>query len=292
MGSTARFMPLNRWTSSASTITAFDEVSTFPASNTKIQQRSRLYRSQSLSGIPFLKADLGASYILGGVAFSSHNLTKDAVWHITVSNNSDLSSPTFVATGLNVWEPWMGTRLTEFSDSAGKPSAEMIKLLEFCAENPRVVRWHVFPSEVTGRYVRLQFDDPTNTDGYIEVAWCYAGRVISLDENVLYNWQIQPDDVVRKHISAYGQRWIDILHRKVRIKAGFNPQNSNIAWAFWQFLFDNLGQTGEMVLALRDDDLTDRFWFSLYCRLAGVPPMQRTGYEQYGLSIDFEELTG
>lgn len=291
MASVTKIFAWNRWSESATTISAFNAVSTFPASNTKLQQRSRVYRSSSLTGIPFLAADFGQGRKISGVAFTSHNMSKDAIWHLMISNNANFSSPVLSKTGLRVWESTFGN-LTEFADgSTGRPTASTIKLLEFCSENPRVVRWETF-TEVTGRYLRFQFDDPTNADGWIEVAWCYAGQVVSLDRNQLYGWEIQPDDVVRQHRSATGQIWTDVLHRKIRAKADFAFQSETFAYGFWQFLFNKLGKTGEMVVALKDDDLTDKFWFSIYCRLVSVPEQTHVGFQTYSFPLELEELTG
>ena len=153
------------------------------------------------------------------------------------------------------------------------------------------MRWEVF-NEVTGRYLRIELDDQSNVDGYLELAWVYAGQVVALDQNQLYGWQIQPDDVVRQHRSATGQIWTDVLHRKIRAKADFSFQPESFAYGFWQFLFNKLGETGEMVVALKDDDLTDKFWFSLYCRLVSVPRQTQVGFQTYSFPLELEELTG
>jgi hypothetical protein len=283
------FFPYNRWSESGSTISAFNEVTNFPASNTKLQQRSKIYRSTNLT-TPHLQADLGQSRKISGICFVSHNMSKDATWRIRVSNSSDMSSPSIDKTGLNVWEPFLPTD-SEWSDGTGKPSADMIAMLEFCAENPRVVRWETF-GEVEGRYVRLDFSDAGNPDTYIEVAWCYAGIAVELDVRHVYGWKAWVEDNVRRHISATGQHWTDIHNRKIMATASFRAQPEDFAMAFWNFLSEKLGVSNELVVAIKEDGFASKFWLSVYCRLESISPQQQEAVGSFENALKIEELSG
>lgn len=137
--------------SDAATLTAEGTVSSsLPLANLQDKQPSKVARWTSLSGIR-LKADLGASYDIALVALLFMNLTTDGLMRIVIAATEealDGSNPAYDS-------GW-------FSPSA--TGATQV-------------------GSITGRWVSIEIDDPTNPDGYFE-----AGRLYISAEGETF-WQ-------------------------------------------------------------------------------------------------------
>jgi hypothetical protein len=88
-------------------------------------------------------ADLGASQSIRAISLYKHNLTDAAQVRITGSDNSDMSSPAY--SGVWVTVP---TAITGYQK----------------------VYTLVLTANTTARYWRVEIDDPTNPDGYVQLA--------------------------------------------------------------------------------------------------------------------------
>mgnify|MGYP001573658772 CR=1 FL=1 len=291
--SNCRIFPFNRWSDTTlGTISSSGEIAAYPASNTQKQQISKMWRSSGdpASTNPNLSRDLGSAFRISSACIVAHNLTKDGQFRVRVSNNSDMSSPLYDSGFLYIWTSFLPTA-SEFSDGTGRPNAALIKLLEFCSENPRVTREITF-TEVTGRYIQVDFQDSTNTDGFIQISYVYAGLYIELDDNVAYGWEIMPESVNRIHRAASGQFWIDLLYTRLRANANAPTQGEVITVAFWEFMFSLLGVTKEWIISIRDTRVSVAFWVTFLCHFPKVPRTSNPAIRRYGIPIEVEELVG
>ena len=284
--------PYNRWNLSGhGSITPSTEVATYPATNTYLQQRSKVWRSTSATAS--LTRDLGNPYRINSICIVSHNMTKDGTFRVRISNSSTFATTLYDSGTLRIWEPSFATSglYEEEADGSGYPTNELIELLRYCGENPRVVRWIVF-DEVAARYVKIDFEDPTNSRSLIEVAYIYCGLAVRVTPDQVYGWTITPVGVSRIKKSASGSPWIDIMYRQVIAQANFasHPEASTIA--FWSFLAGYLGRKKEMIVAFQPDNLPKKFFFTLFGRFKEVPQMENIALRTYNVGLELEELVG
>ena len=284
--------PYNRWNMLGhGSLTPSTEVSTFPATNTYKQQRSKIWRSTSKTAS--LTRDLGNSYRINAICIVSHNMTKDGTFRVRISNSSSFSPLKYDSGTLPIWEPSFATSglYAEEADASGYPTNELIELLRYCGENPRVVRWIVF-DEVNAQHVKIDFTDTTNTNDFIELAYIYCGLVVRVTPDQVYNWNITPVGVSRIKKSASGSVWIDVQFRQVVISCNFASHPEASTLAFWNFLAGYLGGKKELIIAFQPDTLPKKFWFTAFCRFKEIPQIENIALSTYSNQMIFEELVG
>lgn len=284
--------PFNRWNMAGhGTLTPSTEISAYPATNTYLQQRSKIWRSTSTTAS--LTRNLANPYRISAVCIVSHNLTKDGTVRIRVGNDSTFVTNKYDSGTVPIWEPSFATSgpYEEEADSSGYPTNELIALLKYCGENPRTVRWVVF-DEVNAQHIRIDFVDTTNPHSLIEVAYVYAGVHVRVRPDQVYGWILHPVGVSRIKKSASGSPWIDIFYRQVVVTASFNSQPEAQTMAFWNLLAGLLGKRKELIIAFQPDNLPKKFWFTLYGRLQQTPQMTNVALVTYNEDLIIEELVG
>ena len=284
------FFPYNRWSDKAlGSLSSSGAVSAFPATNTQLQQRSKIWRATS--NTPHLLRDLGNAYRINSVCIVSHNMTAAGTFRVRVGNTSTLASPSYDSGTLRIWEPSFATTglMSEYADSSGYPTDATIELLRYCHEQARTVRFVTF-EEVAARYVRVDFSDPGNALGYVEVAWVYAGLVVRINPDQMYGWQIWPEGESRTHRSASGQLWLDNYYRQWHATANFGSQPESNTMAFFEWVTSYLGRTREMVVSFQPVNAPQRFYHTMYCRFAQIPQVENVGFNVYSVPLELEEL--
>lgn len=295
MGVNLKMLPFNRWSDiSLGSIFSSGAQSGYPASETQVQQRGRRWRSADLVYPVWLKRDLGTSYRIGAIALVAHNFTRTGTVRIMVSDNVDMSSPVYDSGDVDAWEDlwpsgeepdYTGSGLaSEYVDGNGLPVAGMISVL------PEPTFYKSF-TEVSGRYIEVHFDDAGNGDGYIEVAYVYAGIVIEAEVNYS-RLQVTQVDSARIAESGTGQEWTQSVYKKTEIQAELQLQSEGKALGFWMFAFSHLGISKEFVVVLRDQKASWRFWLVLYARFRRIPRITGTHFERYNFPVEIEELVG
>jgi len=282
---------LNRWNQVGhATITASTEAGSFSASNTQKQQRSKVWRSTSNTS-QWIRADLGNAYRMNSIVVVSHNLSSNATLRFRASNSSSFATSLYDSGTIDAWEAAFATTgyASEFADSEGVPTQDTIDLLTYCGENPKVCRWEVF-EEVTARYVRIDVDDPGNTDAFVEIAYVYAGLCLRVQPDQLYGWQIWPNTIVRKHRAADGGFWIDNLYRHMRATANYGAQPEVNTTAFWHFLSSYVGKTKEFIVAFQPDNLPKKFWYTMYAKFVNPPEPEKIAFKRHRVQMEVLEL--
>lgn len=284
------FFPYNRWSDkSLGSLSSSGEISAFPATNTQLQQRSKIWRATS--NAPYLLRDLGNAYRINSVCIVSHNMTATGTFRVRVGNSSTLTNPNYDSGTLRIWENSFATTglMSEYADASGYPTDDTIELLRYCHEQARTVRFVTF-EEVAARYVRVDFTDTANPLGYVEVAWLYAGLCVRINPDQLYGWNLWAESESRAHRSASGQIWIDNYYRQYHATAQFGSQPEANTMAFFEFLGSFLGKTRELCVAFQPVNAPQRFFHTMYCRLAQIPQIENVGFETYSAPIELEEL--
>lgn len=297
MANRAKIFPFNRWSDTAlGSISSSGDAAGYAASKTQQRQRSRVWRSSSLSSpSPYLYRDLGAQYRIGGLALVSHNLTASGQFRVRISNNAAVTDVVYDSGWLFGWEAIFGVDEepdgadSEFVGVDGAPFAATISLL------PKPVRRLVFAedpyfSEVSGRYIQIDFDDTDNGDGYIEIAYVYAGIVVELEKSMAYGWQIWREEQARVKRAASGQLWMDSLFKRFHVSCLFDFQSDARAAGFWKFFFNHVGVTREFVVSLKDDTAASKVWSTLYCKLAQPVNLRHVEADSHEIGVEFAEI--
>lgn len=138
----------------------------------------------------WVKVDHGAVVDIDTVFVYAMNATNqpslDATVRVRISANADMSSPLFDET-FEIWPP-----VTGYGDLYGIGYGGYPVLSAFAAfTQRRLIRLGAMYS---ARYLRLDFADPSNPSGYIEVGIVMAGQGYQPTRNFTFGWDVDHDD--------------------------------------------------------------------------------------------------
>ena len=301
----ALLMATNRWSQTTTTINHSGQDVAYPATNTRELSRNKTWHSLGNVNL-YLQANLGATYKIGAVCivFPKRIYTPDqdlgsqrtyagistsGTIRVRVSANADMSSPVYDSGTINAWEIIYTSSeistglLSEFFPS-GLPDTNTIPWLQ------GLVRRVLLPSEVSGRYVRIDFNDSGNPAGYLEVSYIYAGRVLEVTNNIAYGWKVWREEVSREPQSASGQKWMARVYRRAHVSAILNADSLSNMTGIWYLLFYLTGVNTEVLVSLVDRIGSLQFYTTIYGKFAQSSQLSNVGFNTYQIPLELEEI--
>lgn len=136
----------------------------------------------------WLQADAGADdgFLIDTVALVAHNATTDGMARTRLSNNADMSSPSYddigSGSGVDIWPPVYGLGEQLGLYMGGYPLLTTFAQFTYF----RVIR---LGAQYAGRYLRTDFTDPTNPDGVFKLGRWIAGIGWQPSRNFRFGWQ-------------------------------------------------------------------------------------------------------
>jgi hypothetical protein len=200
-----------------------------------------------------LQADMGA----GGravrvAALVRHNLRSAAQWRVRASDSSDMSSPLYDSGWLAVWGPQWPVGLLPL----GHPNAgtRLLTDAQIDALDPPRDAVHVLPAEVLARYWRVELDDESNVDGYVQV-----GRLVLAPQYMpTYNFSVGAEfgfvDGTEVGESLTGVRYYDVRPKARSLSMQFTNLPDAEAVAVLRELQEELGQAGQLYVVQAQSD--------------------------------------
>lgn len=243
----------------AATITGSSEESSDLADDNVVNNApGRVWRTTDVSSENIV-FDLGAATTLTCFAIFNFNFTSGAT--ITLQGNA--------------------------SDSWGSPSYSQALTIATNADG-NVIKRIVFFLDEEYRYWRLLMVDSGNTDGYLEVGRIVAGSYYEPSRNINDGFSITPDDPsdVADVPGTYTEA--NELPKYRTAVVSFSEMDRTQTEKF-QAIFDKVGRTKPMVLALNPSDYPSKD--SMYCRLKTPMGLANKILEQYdAVRLVFEEM--
>ena len=135
----------------------------FPSSNIVSPERAAVARSTTAATADTkLLVDFGAAYPIRVVAFDAHNLSNAAQWLVKLGTTSGASD--VYSGSLTNWlqASSIESAITEHGASKGR---------DFMAAL-------VLPADYTARYFSLEISDASNSAGYVELGYAFAGSAL------------------------------------------------------------------------------------------------------------------
>jgi hypothetical protein len=284
----------NRWNrkvcvgdSGGPVISASGEQTDHEADKTQNPAIVETWRSPGLPGA-YISGDLGAAYRVGAVAIVGCNLSNNGTYRVRVSSSSTFAT--------SLYDSGSRERDRFYSD------AEIARALssEFFPDGlpndftgrriQRQVLLVILPAEVTGQYVRVDFDDPTNPDGYMEVSYIYAGISLEPDRDLLYGWKIQRDNIVRGGQAACGQYWSASVLHKTLMEFTLAPQRESDLTGYWMLLESLVSINEEGIVSLVDFTDSKKYTTTIYGKFAQSSINTNIAFQSWQLNMRVEEL--
>lgn len=183
----------------AATVTAGTANASFPASNLKLPELSRPWRSTNVTApgagrdtgaTTWLECDFGKTYLVQCVALLQHNLSQGAKWRVRLSNDATWAAADVYDSGLvNAWPAMQGFGTGEWGDFTwgGVVALEDLPLYSMHA-------FALLPNSVSVRYLRLELSDAGNSKGFLQAARLLASPIWQPTINMDLDWSVGWED--------------------------------------------------------------------------------------------------
>lgn len=268
-------------------LTAGSAVASLPASNVQNRQVTYKWRTDTLdSADTYIEADFTTPQPVSGVAIVGHNLGPDATIRVRIGND-----PTFVTNlydsgvieAVQVIEPF-GSLPWGLFHWGGKFSEDELATMT-------VNRFLVLPEMVSARYMRIDFVDEANGDGYLEVGRIICGPAVQPTVNMQYGWGEGWEDTSTHSYSRGGQTWSDEQPRRrvLRFTLAYLGENE-IFGSFYNTLDRAKGTFGDMFVAPKPNSTELLHNQAFYGRMRTIEPLFNTMYGVWEKAFEIEEL--
>lgn len=302
-----KFLLWNIWNLSTSSLSASSEADVeHLVGATQISARNTTWRSTGLTN-QWLKVDLGASHTIGALAIvyphnwpnsfqilsTSSDLslpTSAATVRVRVSNNANLSSPTYDSGIINVWQSVLTLNEliqgqdSEFFNENGGPNETTRTYLS------GMTRVFIIPSEISGRYVQFDLSDPTNSKSYMDISYIYVGRYFEPNPDLLYGWKLGRNEAARTPKASGGTMWASRIFQRTKLSLILAPQKESNITSYWALLSMLVGTRNEMIVQVRDINSSFKFFTTIYGRFTDTMKFTAVGFKNYSLPLQIEEI--
>lgn len=261
--------------------------------NLRVQARREVWRSAGVVG-EWIQRDFGAgeTVTIGAVGLVDPNFSVGASFRIRVSDNPDMSAPSIDLVGLAPdFLIYSADEMVEGKNSeffpggfASTPTQAKIQSKVILVD---------FDIPVKGRYFQLDIDDAANPDGYIQIAYLFAGITFTPEYGIIYNWQRERLETARSSRATNGQYWLKSVLKRITISATIELQSHVDTMNIWALFLTLLGNRREIIVKLFDkNDFSNsmQFFSTIFCRFLSVPRMSNDNFERYNIPFEVEEL--
>lgn len=219
---------------------------TLPLSNLKTQQPTQVARStNALVASTKFVVDMQRIAPVSMFAMVGHNFSVAAIVRLRVSEDASGASPTLDVTlpavepavvwGSQPWGafPWDGLEPDQLSST---------------------VSFYKHPAPVLGRYILVDIDDTSNSNGYVQLGRFMAGDAFVPRWNMAYGASFAFVDESRLSRSVGGQLYADPKPKRRRFSCAFEALYEPEAWGAAYDMQRGLGKTGNMLIVYNPDD--------------------------------------
>lgn len=190
-----------------------------PASNVATRAIQQVARSTGvLTTDTLMNLDFGAATTFRAISLVNHNLSPDAQWKVslgTTSGGTDVYAGSLADVILATYETSFTALGVENGDTLRTPFQAML----------------VLDQAYSARYLKLEIDDTTNPDGYVQIGRMFAGGAYVPTINASYGLKDGIQDLSETFRTDGGTFW-------------FNPKRR---LRYVSMVLEHLGLTGEAV---------------------------------------------
>lgn len=272
---------------STASISGGSFAATLPASNMTTSVITQVARTSStaLADTQFT-ADLGRVHSVSVLGILNHNLSIAARVRVTSAIAGDFSATTYDSGWMNVWPSMFSSLDLEWEDDnywAGTLDADSIGTMRPAFVLP-------LSAVAYGRYWKVEIDDRTNGDGFVDIGRIFIGPSWTPQFNATYGWGIawQPDAAVEKSLGGT----LYFSPRSTARRMSFSLDFLSKAEAHTQALEmqRQLGSHAEMLVVSDKDDAETSQQRSFLARISQSSEVRLTRPGLYSVSFELTEV--
>lgn len=276
----------NRMTDTGAALSGGSWLAALPRDNLLDRTPTVVARSTSLSTAHTqFDLTLPTSRVLKAFALVNHNLSQSALWRVSVG--STLGASDAHSSGwLPVWRLSFDNDLLEWEsdgwwagsyddDFVGHPFAAI----------------HLASGSPAGRYLRIEIDDASNADGYVQIGRLFAAGGISPEYNMIYGMSDAWECPSLADAAIGGSEYFD-ERRSARVARFELPAIDQTTSEFRQFyeMHRRLGTTGEVLYLPDDADMEACQLTGFVGRLRQLSPIEYPFINRRKLGFEVKEL--
>lgn len=262
-------------------------VSSLPLDNLKDRRTLKLARSTDLNlASTQFDIDLGSPENISVFALRRHNMSLSAKVKLTGASDSGFTSIVYEGSFEDVFPPVYSSIELNWEDS-NYWSGQLME-----QDLGRFISLYLFvlPVVSQARYWRVELDDTTNGDGYIDVGSIFLSNKYVPANNYTYGASIQNANTTNVTTSQSGVDFFD--QRKQKRVARFTLDNMSYSEGYQQ-AFDStqtLGVEGEILVSLDPGDAINILRNSLVGRYTTTNPLSFPRYNQTSMPFEIQEI--
>lgn len=190
----------------AASITVGSYAAAFPPTNLKTANLSRPYRTgfntpptttgrDTIAGRTWLEIDQGAGYVVQMVALLQHTLTNTATYRVRLSTVSDFSTTVYDSGMVDAWPVVDTFGAGEWGVFPWGGQLQVAEVAYYALSS-----FHVLPTALSARYIRLDLFDGANPAGFLQLGRLFIGPIWQPSINMNLDWSVgweDPSEVVR-----------------------------------------------------------------------------------------------
>ncbi len=228
---------------------------------------------------------LNASNIIRAIGCVRHNLSTNATWRVTAGTTPG-GSDVYDSGTIDAWP-----RIYQYSDLffedvrwwLGKPSASEVDFY-------KLMLMHDCGGNILARYWRIQINDASNPDGYVELARLWVGPLWSTLRSYIPGAGLDWEPRDRAAVSKSGVRY-SYRNRGLRVFSfALDFLEDGEAWGRMLDMKGRLGSEGELLVIPELDSLAFLHKRWIFGRIRRSSPVQQQDVDRQTVQIEVEEF--
>jgi hypothetical protein len=229
---------------------------------------------------------LTRSRAIKGIVLVNHNLTLDAQYRITASDNSGFSGLEYDSGWLDVWPSLYSTLSLSWSDPnwwSGKPLEEDIEGFTWSLIQ-------IPDTSIQARYWRIEIDDQNNPAGYVQIGRLFMSGQWQPSINYSYGASIVFETNTVIDEAQSGQEFFDRRepYRVLRFALDYLPESEGFPRVL--DMQRKAGLDKEIFVIARPDDTENMLRLSFLGRLLEINPLEMVAYGMVGTGYAIKEF--
>jgi len=272
----------------ASTVSGGSWLASLPLSNIKDRRLSRVARSTNVSlANTIINIDLGSAKTVGAIALVTHNLSSTATVKIRGDDAADFATPLYDSGWVNVygagvipselleWEDdnfWLGT---VSSNAIAGYQAPFIKVID---------------TRPVLRYWRIEINDTSNVDAYVQIGRVFIGDVWTTSVNYSYGAGLSTTDETQIETSLGGEEYFDVRKRYREFKFELQYLTESEGYSRVIDMYKLAGVSGEILMIQDSSDVVNGFRRNFLCRLKSISPLTDSNVNVKSVQMEVKEI--
>lgn len=250
--------------------------SSLPLTNLKTDRLIEVARSTSLSlSSTYFTVDLGTTRETKLICIPKGNFSFSSKWRARSADSlSGFGTPTSDTGWIDIFPviypygtlPW------------GHKSWWTGQMTPEDAENAIMPAVHIFDTPIYSRYWRIDFDDQTNADGYLDLSRLF----ISPGYQPTYNMNIKASigiETATQVLTSYGSVDHFLVKSNRRVIRFTLMENEQEALIWMHDMVNRMGRNGQAYVMFDHEDLENRHRRSMLCNIRTLSPQEYSHYD-------------